>query len=156
VQHATLPEGSLSVFVGRHGEMNPAGRVRCNIVPIVKSYCRPAQLRCTRVSAERSIPDHARTSLSHAGLGTDAHTTFRVPESWDEPTVIALAGTMPQPWGGHEYRQRHRVPSRLSARERWHSNHVRVGHVRDRMALRSAARTPQHARSSVQRSDGSS
>jgi hypothetical protein len=25
------PEGSLSVFVGRHGAMNPAGRVRCNM-----------------------------------------------------------------------------------------------------------------------------
>jgi len=24
-------EGSLSVFVGRHGAMNPAGRVRCNM-----------------------------------------------------------------------------------------------------------------------------
>ena len=26
-----LPEGSLSVLVGRHGAMNPAGRVRCNM-----------------------------------------------------------------------------------------------------------------------------
>jgi hypothetical protein len=25
------PEGSFSVFVGRHGAMNPAGRVRCNM-----------------------------------------------------------------------------------------------------------------------------
>jgi hypothetical protein len=25
-----LAEGNLSVFVGRHGAMNPAGRVRCN------------------------------------------------------------------------------------------------------------------------------
>src|SRR6266487_1533903 len=25
------PEGSLSVLVGRHGAMNPAGRVRCNM-----------------------------------------------------------------------------------------------------------------------------
>jgi hypothetical protein len=25
------PEGSLSVFVGRHGAMKPAGRVRCNM-----------------------------------------------------------------------------------------------------------------------------
>ena len=24
-------DGSLSIFVGRHGAMNPAGRVRCNI-----------------------------------------------------------------------------------------------------------------------------
>jgi hypothetical protein len=26
-----LPEGNLSVFVGRHGAMNPAGRVGCNM-----------------------------------------------------------------------------------------------------------------------------
>src|SRR5215831_11027932 len=26
-----LPEGSLSVLLGRHGAMNPAGRVRCNM-----------------------------------------------------------------------------------------------------------------------------
>jgi hypothetical protein len=26
-----LPDGSLSVFVERHGAMNPAGKVRCNI-----------------------------------------------------------------------------------------------------------------------------
>ena len=26
------PEGSLSVLVGRHGAMNPAGRVRCNML----------------------------------------------------------------------------------------------------------------------------
>jgi hypothetical protein len=32
------PEGSLSVFVGRHGAMNPAGRVRCNIAAIAKGY----------------------------------------------------------------------------------------------------------------------
>ena len=25
------PEGSLSVLVGRHGAMNPAGKVRCNM-----------------------------------------------------------------------------------------------------------------------------
>jgi hypothetical protein len=27
----SLPEGNLSVLLGRHGEMNPAGRVRCNM-----------------------------------------------------------------------------------------------------------------------------
>jgi len=27
----SLPEGSLSVLVGRHGAMKPAGRVRCNM-----------------------------------------------------------------------------------------------------------------------------
>src|SRR5438477_13142218 len=27
----SLPEGSLSVLVGRHGAMNPAGRVGCNM-----------------------------------------------------------------------------------------------------------------------------
>src|SRR5262249_62206241 len=26
-----LPDGSLSVLVGRHGAMNPAGKVRCNM-----------------------------------------------------------------------------------------------------------------------------
>jgi hypothetical protein len=25
------PDGSLSVLVGRHGAMNPAGKVRCNM-----------------------------------------------------------------------------------------------------------------------------
>jgi hypothetical protein len=29
----SLPEGSLSVLVGRHGAMNPAGRIRCNMCP---------------------------------------------------------------------------------------------------------------------------
>src|SRR5262249_42010163 len=38
-----LPEGSLSVLVGRHGAMNPAGRVRCNIMPIGKGYSRASQ-----------------------------------------------------------------------------------------------------------------
>jgi hypothetical protein len=33
-----LPEGSLSVLVGRHGAMIPAGRVRCNIMAIAKGY----------------------------------------------------------------------------------------------------------------------
>ena len=33
-----LPEGNLSVFVGRHGAMNPAGRVRYNIMAIAKGY----------------------------------------------------------------------------------------------------------------------
>jgi hypothetical protein len=27
----SLPEGSLLVLLGRHGAMNPAGRVRCNM-----------------------------------------------------------------------------------------------------------------------------
>ena len=27
----SLPEGSLSVLVGRHGAIKPAGRVRCNM-----------------------------------------------------------------------------------------------------------------------------
>jgi hypothetical protein len=27
----SLQEGSLSVLVGRHGAMNPAGKVRCNM-----------------------------------------------------------------------------------------------------------------------------
>jgi hypothetical protein len=32
------PEGNLSVFVGRHGAMNPAGRARKrNIMPIVRT-----------------------------------------------------------------------------------------------------------------------
>src|SRR5262249_16842503 len=39
----SLPEGSLSVLVGRHGAMNPAGRVRCNIAPIAKGYTRASQ-----------------------------------------------------------------------------------------------------------------
>src|SRR5262249_30275750 len=40
-----LPDGSLSDLVGRHGAMNPAGRVRCNmptklaIVPVKFKYC---------------------------------------------------------------------------------------------------------------------
>jgi len=32
----SLPEGSLSVLVGRDGAMSPAGRVRCNIAPTAK------------------------------------------------------------------------------------------------------------------------
>src|SRR5262249_40656258 len=39
----SLPEGSLSVFVGRHGAMNPAGRVRCNIAPTAKGYSGASQ-----------------------------------------------------------------------------------------------------------------
>jgi len=37
------PFASLSVLLGRHGEMNPAGRVRCNIVPIAKGYIGASQ-----------------------------------------------------------------------------------------------------------------
>jgi hypothetical protein len=29
-----LPEGNLSVLLGRHGEMNPAGKVRYNVFTI--------------------------------------------------------------------------------------------------------------------------
>jgi hypothetical protein len=36
--------------------------------------------------------------------------------------------------GGHEYRQRHCACSHLSARERWHSDHVRAGRVRNQRA----------------------
>jgi hypothetical protein len=39
----SLPEGSLSVLVGRHGAMNPAGKGRCNIMPIAKDYSRVSQ-----------------------------------------------------------------------------------------------------------------
>ena len=39
-----LPEGSLSVLVGRHGAMNSAGRARIrNIMPIAKDYSRASQ-----------------------------------------------------------------------------------------------------------------
>jgi len=31
-------------LVGRHGAMNPAGMVRCNIMPIAKGYDRVSQL----------------------------------------------------------------------------------------------------------------
>src|SRR5262249_15088600 len=31
-----LPEGGLSVLVGRHGAMNPAGRARCNMRQQIK------------------------------------------------------------------------------------------------------------------------
>jgi hypothetical protein len=37
--HLWLPESSLSVLVGRHGAMNPAGRVCIrNIMPIARDY----------------------------------------------------------------------------------------------------------------------
>ena len=44
-----LPDGSLSVLLGRHGAMNPAGSVRCNIKSIAKGYSRAFQsfLDCT-------------------------------------------------------------------------------------------------------------
>jgi len=32
-----LPDGSFEVFVGRHGAMNPAGKVRCNMCPQLKT-----------------------------------------------------------------------------------------------------------------------
>src|SRR5262245_18757184 len=39
-----LPDGSLSVLVGRHGAMNPARSVRIrNIMPIVRDYSRASQ-----------------------------------------------------------------------------------------------------------------
>src|SRR6516165_254346 len=38
-----LPDCSLSVLVGRHGAMNPAGRLRCNIMPIARDYSRASQ-----------------------------------------------------------------------------------------------------------------
>ena len=37
------PEGSLSVLVGRHGAMNPAGKVRGNMPPIAKAYSGASQ-----------------------------------------------------------------------------------------------------------------
>src|SRR5262249_28753812 len=35
-----LPDGRLAVFVGRHGAMSPAGKVRCNMKSIAKDYSR--------------------------------------------------------------------------------------------------------------------
>jgi hypothetical protein len=32
LMHHWLPDSSFEVFVGRHGAMNPAGRVRCNML----------------------------------------------------------------------------------------------------------------------------
>src|SRR5262249_43369048 len=59
------PEGSLSVFVGRHGAMNPAGRVRIrNIMPIARDYNRASQSFYLRVLRERRMiqpPDAAST-----------------------------------------------------------------------------------------------
>src|SRR6516165_1603277 len=56
-----LPEGSLSVLVGRHGAMNPAGRLRCNIMPIARDYSRASQsflfARLTRAEHDFIPPD---------------------------------------------------------------------------------------------------
>jgi hypothetical protein len=39
-----LPEGSLSVLVGGHGAMNPAGKARIsNIMPVVRDYSRASR-----------------------------------------------------------------------------------------------------------------
>src|SRR5262249_23844132 len=39
--------GSSSIFVGRHGAMNPAGRARIrNIMPILRGYSRASQSDC--------------------------------------------------------------------------------------------------------------
>src|SRR5262249_34263665 len=35
--------GSLSIFVGRHGAMSPTDKVRCNIMPIARAYSRVSQ-----------------------------------------------------------------------------------------------------------------
>src|SRR5262249_43820745 len=46
-----LPDGSLSVLVGRHGAMNPAGRARIrNIMRIAKDYSWVSQPFSLRVS----------------------------------------------------------------------------------------------------------
>jgi hypothetical protein len=47
-----LPEGSLSALVGRHGAMNPARRVRCNMGPIAKGYSCASQpfFDCARLA----------------------------------------------------------------------------------------------------------
>src|SRR5262245_1601919 len=51
-----LPEGSLSVLVGRHGTMNPAGRVRCNMwtihIPFPLPPRAPAALPQMRTDAD--------------------------------------------------------------------------------------------------------
>jgi len=45
------PEGNLSVFVGRHGAINPAGRVRCHMrapIKLCAGYCNPNWARWFR------------------------------------------------------------------------------------------------------------
>jgi hypothetical protein len=41
-EQAGPPDGSVVVFIGRHGAMNPAGRVRYNIL-IAKGHDRVSQ-----------------------------------------------------------------------------------------------------------------
>jgi hypothetical protein len=42
-EQAGPPDGSVVVFIGRHGAMNPAGRVRYNIILIAKGHDRVSQ-----------------------------------------------------------------------------------------------------------------
>jgi hypothetical protein len=56
------PEGSLSVLVGGHGAMNPAGKVRCDIIPIARGYSRVSQppfliARLTSAKHDSSAPN---------------------------------------------------------------------------------------------------
>src|SRR5262249_4548899 len=59
-----LPDGNLSVLVGRHGAMNPAGRVRIrNIMPIARDYSRAFNLFYCASHASFSSDRHALSDL---------------------------------------------------------------------------------------------
>src|SRR5207244_2833420 len=57
------PEGNLSVFVGRHGAINPAGRVRCNMraqLKLCPGYCNP---NCAAAVAQLDGNDASASTL---------------------------------------------------------------------------------------------
>src|SRR5262245_12159351 len=64
-----LLEGSLSVLVGRHGAMNPAGKVRCNIMAIAKGYsCVSQPLFDYKVSRLGLVSDVLESPLGVSSL----------------------------------------------------------------------------------------
>src|SRR5215472_15713206 len=73
-----LPDGSLSVLVGRHGAMNPAGRVRCNMWKKVKSR-----------NDYRNIPLLTARVLARIGFG---HWRVQLRLGHPGPSVGGLTG----------------------------------------------------------------
>src|ERR1700745_1558603 len=97
------PEGSLSVLVGRHGAMNPAGKVRCNIMPIVRDYSRASQCflfaRLVRAEHDFVPPDAGVRQVS--GRDQWIVVTFLVCRQlrhWDSPCCRTMPWAKRRTW----------------------------------------------------------
>jgi hypothetical protein len=120
-----LPDGSCVVLVGRHGAMNPAGRVRCNIMPIAIGYScvsQPFSLRASHaLGYRRAVPHSILEAPARPGLSllfvyrrTELILeSFFLPQSSDGVAEVRGLG-FPSPWVKHSPPKRLRNASAVA------------------------------------------